>query len=76
MLEGLIGRHSIDLIAEETRAGEETIAQRLAGTHGCEYVNINAVKQERRKLGIPADYLKPNAHYPSRQIARWQARRE
>ena len=76
MLEGLIGRHSIHLIGEETRASEETIAQRLADTHGCEYVNINAVKQDRRELGIPADYLKPNAHYPSRQIACWQARRE
>ena len=76
MLEGLIGRHSIHLIGEETRASEETIAQRLADIHGCEYVNINAVKQDRRELGIPADYLKPNAHYPSRQIACWQARRE
>ena len=76
MLEGLISRHSIDLIAEETRAGEETIALRLADAHACEYVNINAVKQESRKLGIPADYLTPNADYPSRQIARWQARRE
>ena len=57
MLEGLIGSHAIDLIGEETRAGEETIAQRLADTHGCEYVNIDAVKQERRTLGIPADYL-------------------
>ena len=76
MLEGLIDSHSINLIAEETRASEETIARRLADTHGCEYVNINAVKQDRRELGIPADYLKPNAHYPSRQIAHWQARRE
>ncbi len=76
MLEGLIGSHAIDLIGEETRAGEETIAQRLADTHGCEYVNIDAVKQERRTLGIPADYLQPDARYPPGQVARWQARRE
>ena len=76
MLEGLIGSHAIDLIGEETRAGEETIAQRLADTHGCEYVNIDAVKQETRTLGIPADYLQPDARYPPGQVARWQARRE
>ena len=76
MLEGLIDRHAIDLIGEETRAGEETIAQKLADAHGCEYVNIDAVKQERRKLGIPTDYLQPDAQYPSGQVARWQVRRE
>ncbi len=76
MLEGLIDSHAIDLIGEETRAFEKTVAQRLAETHGCEYVNINAVKKDRRELGIPADYLKPNAHYLSRQIAHWHARRE
>ena len=76
MLQGLIDSHAINLIGEETRASEETIARRLAETHGCEYVNINAFTQDRRELGIPADYLKPNARYPSRQIAHWQARRE
>ncbi len=77
MLEGLISRHSIDLIAEETRAGEETIALRLADAHACEYVNINAVKrrccmiQLRREWGRFSNF---SFRTPQRRISAYPAR--
>ena len=52
-LRDLTGRYPVHVIYEETKLGEESIAETLADQGGLRFRNIQMPQQRRAELGIP-----------------------
>ena len=76
-LRGIAGRYPVDLICEEAKHGEETIAQTLADRDHLRYHNIEMSPRRRTELGIPLLYtVDPESEISPEQKAHWNNQRE
>lgn len=77
-LRGIAGRYPVDLICEEAKHGEESIAEALADRVHLRYRNIEMPPRRRVELGIPpVDTIDaPGSEIAPEQLAQWNALRE
>jgi len=66
---------AIQIIAEETKHGEESITQRVCASAKCRYANIEMTPDERKARGIPPGYNE-NSNTPANDRERWNQERE
>ena len=76
MLAREIKKRGVRFLGEETLHGIETIAERVAGTLGLRYTNIDMPPDEREARHIPRNYSDRNSPYSAEQRARWHRERE
>ena len=74
-LHELICERGIELVAEEARHGEESIALRLCADQNWRYENIEMFPEERRQRNIPRDYA-DNPNPPKEEKERCNRERE
>src|SRR5712692_5165794 len=56
LIRGHIRTRGVQFIGEETRYGEESIAQRVCGQEGCRHANVDMTPEERNHRNIPPGY--------------------
>lgn len=79
LLAKIINESKIELIGEERNDSQETIAQELARKSGICCPNIDANLENRKRLGIPCDYLADENgryKYGDAERAAWLKKRE
>jgi hypothetical protein len=76
MLERLIQKFSVCVIAEEWGHPERTIARKIARRKRIRWGNINTTQKERRALGIPDNYVGTDSGYSKDQVSHWHSLRE
>jgi len=58
LTEEIIRTHSIKVVGEECKPGQDTVPRRLSAELGCEYAEIDMNSEDREKHGIPKNYEK------------------
>jgi len=73
----ITGGYRVDLICEEAKHGELSIAEQLAREEHIRYHNIEMPPAQRAELGIPAFYtVDPESEISPEQKALWNDQRE
>jgi hypothetical protein len=77
-LRDIIGRYPVDLICEEAKHGQETIAETVAEREPLRYRNIEMLPRRRAELGVPPlDTIDvPGSDIAPEQLAQWNELRE
>jgi hypothetical protein len=66
-------RYPVDVICEEAKLGEESIAETVADREALRYGNIEVPMQRRAELGIPLAYDVLSLEVSPEQKAKWNA---
>jgi hypothetical protein len=74
----ITGGYAVDLISEEAKYGQESIAETMANREHLRYRNIEMSVQRRAEIGIPLLFTidLPGAEIPAEQKVKWNALRE
>jgi hypothetical protein len=75
LLRAHIRERGIQLVGEEARYGEESIAERVCGQESCRHMNIDMMPEERERRRIPAGYYE-DAQLPEAEKTRCNQERE
>jgi hypothetical protein len=75
LLQETIAENGVQIVAEESRHGQETITMRVCESANCRYANIEMSPDERSVRGIPPGYNENLDTTPSDR-ERWNRERE
>jgi hypothetical protein len=70
LLQDSIAANGVQIVAEETVHGEDTVTTRVCASANCRYANIEMPPDERNARGIPAGYNE-NPDIPSSDREQW-----
>src|SRR2546425_10245834 len=70
-----VRERGVQFVGEETRYGENSIAQTVCGQEGCRHTNIDMTSEERGRRNIPPGYYE-DADLPDVEKTRGNQERE